>query len=375
MKKFSILFIASIFYSMLIFGQQKNVKSFILEGTINVDTGKMVLIILGDSSLYPESARHLKAKIRNGKFVFRGEMLNPLGYWIQTEDRSYSSPLVVFEPGKQTIICNLDSLDKMPLIDNQVMEDFNKHRESTTEFRKKSELDDKEYAELRKKYPSGLPEDLKLATDIKRQSNYDEGDRNLLKFVKENPASYWALWRLTHLMQFGYEKIFSEIYLEFNDSIKNSYSGLALAKVLKNSEILSVGNTFPKMNLLNIKGNKSAGLQAKKNKYTLVDFWYTKCGPCIARFPGILEVYDAYHAKGFEVACIATDAIAYKKDLPIVIKQHNLKWLHYWDLNGKGAHALSIHAFPTNYLLDGEGKIVQKNITASELAVLLKKNL
>ena len=245
----------------------------------------------------------------------------------------------------------------------------------TKEFRNKESLFDKEQKELREKYPDGIPETLKGEMKVKIQSLYNEGDRNLLAYVQQNPGSYWALWRLIHLTNFGYEKVFDEIMPLFADAIKDSYSGRGLAKILKNSEILAVGNKFPHIELLNINGSQSPGIQFTKNKYTLVDFWYTNCGPCLAAFPSLVKIYDTYHAKGFEIAGIATDALKYGKDLPIVIKKHNLKWLQYWDLNGKQSADLSINAFPTNFLLDANGVIIQKNISSPELATFLEKNL
>jgi thiol-disulfide isomerase/thioredoxin len=180
--------------------------------------------------------------------------------------------------------------------------------------------------------------------------------------VQQNPGSYWALWRLIHLTNFGYEKVFDDIMPLFADSIKESYSGRGLAKLLKNSEILTVGNKFPHMDLLTINGSPSPGINFSKSKYTLVDFWYTNCKPCLAAFPSLVKIYDTYQAKGFEIACIATDALKYGKDLPIVIKKHNLNWLQFWDLNGKQSADLSIKAFPTNFLLDANGLLFKRTL-------------
>ena len=54
---------------------------------------------------------------------------------------------------------------------------------------------------------------------------------------------------------------------------------------------------------LNEKEYEDQVLKAKG--LTLVDFWATWCGPCVASLPHIQELYNKYHDKGFEVFCVA----------------------------------------------------------------------
>ncbi len=374
MKVLLLLLIVFTFHMNLALCQVNDFKTFTIEGTINIDTGTVKLKMIGDSSLYPTSVRYLVTPIKNGKFTFKNEIPHSMAYRLETTS-GYYSDVIVIEPGTQKVNCNIDSSRKVPEINNKVMQEYARYRERTKEFRDKELLFDKEQKELSEKYPNGISETLKGEMKVKIQSLYNEGDRNLLDYVQDNPGSYWALWRLIHLTNFGYEKVFDEMMPLFADSIKDSYAGRGLAKILKNSRILSVGNKFPTMELLNIDCSPAPNIQFSKNKYTLVDFWYTNCIPCLATFPSLVKIYDTYKAKGFEIGGIATDALKYGKDLPIVIKKHKLNWLQYWDLNGKQSADLSIQAFPTNFLLDANGVIIQKNISSPELATFLEKNL
>lgn len=374
MKKLSQLFAILVLSTTAVFSQQNTRKAFQIDGEINADTGTVKLFLIGDSSNYPESARHYQAQIINRKFTITGEIQNPTAYTLRLDNRS-ASDVVVIEAGKQRIKWDISIMNDSPQTDNLVMKEQAQYKISTRDFRKRSDLFDEEYKALRRKYQDKLPMEVRLENDAKRQAIYDEGDQQLLKFVTDNPGSYWALWRLVHLTAFGYEKIFDQIITRFSDDIQNSYTGKQLAAFIKKSGMLSAGKTFPEIDLLTISGKKTAGISFSKNKYTLVDFWYTNCGPCLARFPFYIPIYDQYKNKGFEISCIATDALKYQKDLPVAIKKHHLKWSHYWDKNGTVATELGVLVFPTNYLVDSEGRIIQKNITAAQLALFLKNNI
>jgi hypothetical protein len=100
---------------------------FTLEGTINIDTGYIKLRMVGDSSFYPRSVRHLISPIKNGKFIFESKIPHPIAYHLESTS-GYSSDVIVIEPGKQWVRCNVDSSRFMPEIENIVMKEYVRYR-------------------------------------------------------------------------------------------------------------------------------------------------------------------------------------------------------------------------------------------------------
>lgn len=173
-------------------------KAFELNGTINIDTDSMKLIMNGDSSLYPKSVRNLTSPIINGKFKFKSNLPYPLAYRLLAKNNGYMSDVIVLEPGIQSVICNTDSTRKMPKVNNKVMQEYVRYREKTKKFINKQNAFDNEYKVLIARYPEGIPDTLKLKMERETQAQNDESDKNLLAFIRENPRSYWALWRFIH---------------------------------------------------------------------------------------------------------------------------------------------------------------------------------
>ncbi len=374
MKKFlAILFLTFTTCSRL-FGQQATLKPFVLEGTISLDTGTVLLRMIADSTFYNASARNLKGKIKAGKFLIKGEILQATAFSIEVENKYYTD-IIIIKPTSQRVQCNIEVMKEKLFVDRPSKTEYETFREASKAARFKDSLYMNKRTTLEDQYKAGLPEHVKAALEAETKSIYDESDRAFLSFVKENPGADLALWRTIQLSSWGYEKILDDIFQQMTDTLQLSFAGEVLSAKLSEARRLAIGNKFPYMNLVDEFGNKSEGMSFGKNKYTLVDFWYTNCGPCRAQFPSFIKTYKLHQPKGFELIGISTDAEKYKEDLSKAIRELGLNWRHFWDVNGEQTAALSINAFPTNFLLDKQGVIIQKNISPAELAIFLQGNL
>jgi peroxiredoxin len=121
---------------------------------------------------------------------------------------------------------------------------------------------------------------------------------------------------------------------------------------------------------------KTRSLSALKGKVVLLDFWASWCGPCRRENPHVVEVYNKYKSKGFEVFSVSLDREDGKQKWVDAIKQDGLVWdnhvsdLKWWQ--SPAAQTYGVNSIPRTFLLDREGKIVAINPRQDLESALLK---
>ena len=149
-------------------------------------------------------------------------------------------------------------------------------------------------------------------------------------------------------------------------------------EVKKIQDNLVAGKTFPDFDEKDLAG-QPLSLASRKGKVVLLDFWATWCGPCRVELPNVVETYKQHHAEGFEVIGISLDDD--KARLESFIKDKAMTWPQYFDgqkWKNKLAVKYGVNSIPATYLIDGEGKILGKDLRGEELekavtAALAKK--
>ena len=161
----------------------------------------------------------------------------------------------------------------------------------------------------------------------------------------------------------------------FTERVRGSLLGKNAREEILSRKATQGGIPAPEFTLNDRDGNP-VSLASLRGQYVLLDFWASWCVPCRESMPHLKELYEAYHDKGLEILGISTDSDP--DDWKQALAEIDAPWLHVLDetparrKGSRTADTYGVHAVPTLFLIDPEGKMVGK-VEHDSLDVVLKR--
>jgi thiol-disulfide isomerase/thioredoxin len=113
---------------------------------------------------------------------------------------------------------------------------------------------------------------------------------------------------------------------------------------------------------------RKVDLAKMTGKVVLVDFWATRCGPCVAELPRVKAMFDKYQQQGFEVIGISCDTD--KARLQRYVKEKGINWPQYFhgkqQSENRFTQAFGINGIPHMFLVDRKGCLRLDNVRARD---------
>jgi peroxiredoxin len=115
---------------------------------------------------------------------------------------------------------------------------------------------------------------------------------------------------------------------------------------------------------------KTLSLADLRGKVVLVNFWATSCPGCIKEMPDLVETYNQYKGRGFEVV-----AVAMSYDPPNYVanfaQTRQLPFPVALDVNGQHARDFgNVQVTPTAFIIGKDGRIIEQKLGELDFARL-----
>ncbi|SMG10163.1 Thiol-disulfide isomerase or thioredoxin [Sphingobacterium psychroaquaticum] len=347
---------------VLAFSQTTN---FTLQGQVPAaDNGKFIKLYYENK----DSKVVDSVLVKNGRFSFKGTLNAPTVGKVSFLGEEAGDRFDVFLAEGTVNLSAKKSLAQATVSGTDLAKNYEKlaqklRPEEHKIFNALSQFKDMPEGDEKKAYITKVLEDLDVYTRFRRETIH--------QFVLENPNSYVALHQLEKTAQgrmANYETTFP-FYDKLSADLKATMLGKEFGERLLLAKGDLTGQPYKDFSSTTPEG-KELSLHSilQKNKYTLVDFWASWCGPCRKENPHVVKTYEAFKDKGFTVLSVSLDDDMSR--WTAAIEKDGMPWHHVSSLKGwkePAAALYGVRAIPQNVLIDANGNIVASNLRGETL--------
>jgi thiol-disulfide isomerase/thioredoxin len=366
MKKLIYTLICLLFLQHVYAQAKKN--EFTLQGQFSGTTIDSVIV-----SYRTEKGQFLTVPtpVVNQRFILKGNIAGPVTAIVvfKNKEEAISNEMmdrrrmiIYLEPANIIMAGNPGELDDMKISGSKSQDEYEELRAKTAPVRKemepvmaalRNEKDHEKQAEIREK--------LSPYNDRIKKITY--------QFFMDHPNSYVTADQVKYYTSALKLDSLKKVYNNFSPALKKTVNVLSFAKEIKKIESGTPGSMAKDFTTTDINGNPLS-LSSFKGKYVLLDFWASWCVPCRKGNPHLIELYNSYHAKGFEIIGISDDDRKPELWKAAVATDHIGIWNHVlrglnMDLRMKNlpnpsdiSDGYGVQTLPTKILIDPTGKII-----------------
>lgn len=177
------------------------------------------------------------------------------------------------------------------------------------------------------------------------------------QYIAARPQSIYSAALLSGMLRED-PSVIVPLFEAFAPAVKESRYGKAIADRLAVIQAIQPGRPAPDFTLTDIDG-KTLRLSDFRGKWVLLDFWGSWCIWCRKGNPALVELYQKYGGKDFEIIGLA--ARDREDNWKKAIAEDGLTWRHANLALNEGGNDLpaqyNVSGFPTKILIDPEGNI------------------
>jgi thiol-disulfide isomerase/thioredoxin len=198
-----------------------------------------------------------------------------------------------------------------------------------------------------------------------------------LAFIKANPKSVVAYDQANYFLSGMFVDLTVKQISELQAMVEKGWAGTprmaAFNAKAEKSKLTAIGTKYQDFTLTTPEGKQvKLSSYVPKDKYTMLEFWASWCGPCRAEIPHLRNVYDT-KGKSFQIVSISFDEK--DADWRKAMKEEGMVWPQLSEpkgFEGEIAQAYGIQGIPFSLMLDKEGRILRVEMRGAYLDATLQ---
>ena len=205
-------------------------------------------------------------------------------------------------------------------------------------------------------------------------------DAAKMEFVRAHPRSLLTLYIAETLLKTPFTRAPEEVEEltrvvgQIEDTVRRPY----ILKIADITRTLCKGAVYKDVELINTTGEKVKLSQfVHPDRYTLVDFWASWCGPCRWAIPKVERLYKRYGDDRLAVVSVSLDKK--REDWEKALKQENMPWTQLGvdgnDMLVTVSRAYHITRIPRLLLIAPDGRVVFSGHDVNALRLTVEKLL
>lgn len=348
--------------------QKKNVNGFSV--AINISDLKPATQVILQKRDNGEWVKLDSVMLTDGKGTLTGEIKSPELYYLTIKNFNVYIPLWL-ENSNITVTAGMTTLRNPVIKGSKTQDAFNAFEDSTKNFRDTEMKLEQQYGAAR---TAKQEEKMKAA-----ESQYDQTENQRINYMigyvlrhNKSVVSPYLIMRNSFSLSLGQ---LDSVTSRFDSTLAQNEYVKSLRERVTVLKRVAPGQHFTDFTLDDPNGKPiSLSSVVKDNKYTLVDFWASWCGPCRAENPNVVAAFKQYHKKGFTVFGVSFDKE--HSNWVEAIKKDGLDWTQVSDLKfwqSEAGKLYGVQSIPHNVLINKEGTIVAQDLRGAALQDELKK--
>ncbi len=306
-------------------------NTYVLKGTIpNLKSPAKLFLAVAHSTMTPDSTT-----LKDGHFQFTGVANQPTeAILIMTlPGKSFEGRPLYIHQGTITLAGDTD-IYHAKIMDSKINEDYQLYHSSVSKA-----------------------DSITTTDDLKKQ------------FIAKYPGSFMSIVALNELAAENIKNV-SELELMYNKlskEVQNTQAGNEFKSWAEKAHLMTTGSAAPDFAEKDVNG-KLVKLSDFRGQYVLLHFWASWCPGCRDQAPFFLATYNRFKNKNFKVLYVTVDEQGKRAAWLNAIKKDKVGvFTNVANWQSKVDTLYLVKAYPTNYLISPEGKIIATDITPQEL--------